>query len=197
MGPFSPAALWNVSVWFDAEEDSDDEFEYDFGDIVTINGLKNAQKHNGKVACIVGAKDEEKGRYGVKYGNEPLLGVKPANLTLRRVWKFRLVRCNVQGGGTLEDEGSPAGCGKRLSFEWLEEAVPEYIVDKPENDDDHPMNVAKQIRRDVNLANIPGPTLGASSVISSKNWADLRNLEGPLPMQFIAMKPNTVTGPVL
>ena len=99
------------------------------------------------------------GRYGVKYSNRKnCLGVKSANLALLKEVEFRVVRCNVQGGGTLEHTKVLPNSTDRLSFEWLEEAVPEYRA-AYEGDlasDDHPMNLAKKVNWNTILTETPG-----------------------------------------
>ena len=99
-GPFSSGTRWNVKVRFSQEDIMQQEF--DLGDVVTIEGLKSTTVHNGKVACIIRAKDEESERYGVRYSEVSGLGIKSSNLTLRREVEFNVVRCNIQGGGTLQ-----------------------------------------------------------------------------------------------
>lgn len=157
-GPFSSGTRWNVKVRFSQEDIMQQEF--DLGDVVTIEGLKSTTVHNGKVACIIRAKDEESERYGVRYSEVSGLGIKSSNLTLRREVEFNVVRCNIQGGGTLQYlNGIRNKNNKRLSFEWLEEAVPEFRAAYEGHlaSDAHPINVAKQVNWNDILADAPQP----------------------------------------
>ena len=127
MGPFAPEAHWGVRIAF-TDVDQDKGGEFGLGDVVEIHGLKGSPQHNGAVGSILSGPDTNNaGRYGVQYGDNDPLAVKPMNL--RRVEELTLSvhRCNVEGGGIFilgSRQKRPFGAGDKLSFEWLDAAVP-------------------------------------------------------------------------
>jgi hypothetical protein len=115
--------MWSLVMALDA---------FDVGDVVTIDGLKVANKHNGKKGIIV-KYVEQQGRYMIKMHDDQrsVLGVRPENMN-DPVLQLDVNRMNIEGGGTLVG-GTYVPSYESISLvslEWLEPAYPAISLDE-------------------------------------------------------------------
>jgi hypothetical protein len=116
-GPFSHITMWSLQVAFNA---------FVVGDVVTIDGLKVANKNNGEKGIILKYMEQE-GRYKIQMiDEESVLGVRLENMN-DPVLTFRVNRMNIKGGGTLVPYSESRSL---VSLEWLKPASPSINLDE-------------------------------------------------------------------